>query len=111
MNLTQSLMVCGVFLTLTNGVVSAQTTATKTAKVYTVADAHLDTQWNWDVQTTIKEDADRGFIKRNTYYIAPIKTNYFFLDNSFFQKNYPAKIAGFLLLLKAICLNNTDTIQ
>lgn len=20
-----------------------------------VADAHLDTQWNWDVQTTIKE--------------------------------------------------------
>ena len=63
------------------------------------------------VQTTIKEDADRGFIKRNTYYIAPIKTNYFFIDNSFFQKNYPAKIAGFLLLLKAICLNNTDTIQ
>ena len=63
------------------------------------------------VQTTIKEDADRGFIKRNTYYIAPIKTNYFFLDNSFFQKNYLAKIAGFLLLLKAICLNNTDTIQ
>ena len=64
------------------------------------------------VQTsTVKEDADRGFIKRNTYYIAPIKTNYFFLDNSFFQKNYPAKIAGFLLLLKAICLNNTDTIQ
>ena len=63
------------------------------------------------VQTIVKEDADRGFIKRNTYYIAPIKTNYFFLDNSFFQKNYPAKIAGFLLLLKAICLNNTDTIQ
>ena len=63
------------------------------------------------VHTIIKEDADRGFIKRNTYYIAPIKTNYFFLDNSFFQKNYPAKIAGFLLLLKAICLNNTDTIQ
>ena len=63
------------------------------------------------VQTTIKEDADRGFIKRNTYYIAPIKTNYFFLDNSFFKRNYSAKIAGFLLLLKAICLNNTDTIQ
>ena len=63
------------------------------------------------VQTTIKEDADRGFIKRNTYYIAPIKTNYFFLDNSYFKRNYPAKIAGFLLLLKAICLNNTDTIQ
>lgn len=63
------------------------------------------------VQTTIKEDADRGFIKRNSYFIKPEKSNYFFLDNSFFKRNYPAKIAGFLLLLKAICLNNTDTIQ
>ena len=63
------------------------------------------------VQTTVKEDADRGFIKRNSYYIKPEKSNYFFLDNSFFKRNYPAKIAGFLLLLKAICLNNTDTIQ
>lgn len=63
------------------------------------------------VQTTIKEDADRGFIKRNTYYIKPANKDYFFLDNSFFKKNYSAKIAGFLLLLKAICLNNTDTIQ
>ena len=24
-------------------------------KVYAVSDAHLDTQWNWDIQTTIKE--------------------------------------------------------
>ena len=63
------------------------------------------------VQTTVKEDADRGFIKRNSYYIKPEKSNYFFLDSSFFKRNYPAKIAGFLLLLKAICLNNTDTIQ
>ena len=63
------------------------------------------------VQTTVNEDADKGFIKRNTYYIKPANKNYFFLDNSFFKKNYPAKIAGFLLLLKAICLNNTDTVQ
>ena len=63
------------------------------------------------VQTTIKEDADRGFIKRNSYYIKPANKDYFFLDNSFFKKNYPAKIAGFLFLLKAICLNNTDTVQ
>lgn len=27
----------------------------KQAKAYMVADAHLDTQWNWDIQTTIKE--------------------------------------------------------
>ncbi len=26
----------------------------KTSKAYMVADAHLDTQWNWDIQTTIK---------------------------------------------------------
>ena len=63
------------------------------------------------VQTTIKEDADKGFIKRNSYFIKPAIKDYFFLDNSFFKRNYPAKIAGFLLLLKAICLNNTDTIQ
>ncbi len=63
------------------------------------------------VQTTIKEDADRGFIKRNSYYIKPANKDYFFLDNGFFKKNYPAKIAGFLLLLKSVCLNNTDTVQ
>ena len=63
------------------------------------------------VQTTIKEDASRGFIRRNSYYIKPANKDYFFLDNSFFKKNYPAKIAGFLLLMKSVCLNNTDTIQ
>ena len=63
------------------------------------------------VQTTIKEDADRGFIKRNSYYIKSTSKDYFFLDNSFFKKHYPAKIAGFLLLLKSVCLNNTDTVQ
>ena len=63
------------------------------------------------VHTTIKEDADRGFIKRNSYYIKPEKSNYFFLDNSYFKRNYPAKIAGFLLLLKSVFLNNTDTVQ
>lgn len=63
------------------------------------------------VQTSIKEDADRGFIKRNSYYIKPANKDYFFLDNGFFKKNYPAKIAGFLLLLKSVCLNNADTVQ
>ena len=63
------------------------------------------------VQTIVKEDADRGFIKRNSYYIKPANKDYFFLDNSFFKKHYPAKIAGFLLLLKSVCLNNTDTVQ
>ena len=63
------------------------------------------------VQTTVKEDADRGFIKRNSYYIKPANKDYFFLDNSFFKRHSPAKSAGFLLWLKSVCLNNTDAIQ
>lgn len=39
---------------LTLGTVSAQNNEGKTMKAYMVADAHLDTQWNWDIQTTIK---------------------------------------------------------
>ncbi len=42
-------------LAVAGGQVSAQTVAPKKAKAYMVADAHLDTQWNWDIQTTIKE--------------------------------------------------------
>lgn len=33
----------------------AEPVAPKTYKAYMVCDAHLDTQWNWDVQTTIRE--------------------------------------------------------
>ena len=35
---------------------SAQSPAPQSTqpKAYMVADAHLDTQWNWDIQTTIK---------------------------------------------------------
>lgn len=63
------------------------------------------------VQTAIKEDAVRGFIKRNSYQIKPVEKDFFLLNNGFFTRNYSAKMAGFLLLLKAICLNNTNTIQ
>ena len=42
-------------LVVAGGQVSAQAVAPKKAKAYMVADAHLDTQWNWDIQTTIKE--------------------------------------------------------
>lgn len=48
-----------------------------------------------------------GCKRRNTYYIADTQTNFYIVDNRFFTKNRPPKIAGFLLLLKAICLNNT----
>lgn len=48
-----------------------------------------------------------GCKRRNSYYIADTQTNFYIVDNRFFTKNRPPKIAGFLLLLKAICLNNT----
>lgn len=63
------------------------------------------------VQTAIKEDVVRGFVKRNSYQIESVEKDFFLLDNGFFTRNYSAKTAGFLLLLKAICLNNTNTIQ
>ena len=52
-----------------------------------------------------------GCKRRNSYYIANPQTDFYFVDNRFFTKNHPPKIAGFLLLLKAICLNNTNTIK
>ena len=44
------------FVLLDAGNVCAQEVGPeKKATAYMVADAHLDTQWNWDIQTTIKE--------------------------------------------------------
>ena len=37
------------------GVLAAETPGQDQPTVYLVSDAHLDTQWNWDIQTTIKE--------------------------------------------------------
>lgn len=51
-----------------------------------------------------------GCKRRNSYYIANPQTDFYFVDNRFFTKSHPPKIAGFLLLLKAICLNNTNSI-
>ena len=42
-------------LLLCSGSYSQNTQPEKKPKAYIVADAHLDTQWNWDVQTTIKQ--------------------------------------------------------
>lgn len=44
-----------VLLFLTNYLFSLQAQESNKSKAYLVADAHLDTQWNWDVQTTINE--------------------------------------------------------
>lgn len=37
------------------GTIGAETAPPTQPKAYVVADAHLDTQWNWDIQTTINE--------------------------------------------------------
>ena len=54
-----------VMLAVAGGQLSAQTVAPKKAKAYMVADAHLDTQWNWDYTKTIdvflKRTLERNF--------------------------------------------------
>ena len=32
-----------------------QTSPESSPKIYVVSNAHLDTQWNWDIQTTIRD--------------------------------------------------------
>lgn len=44
----------------------AQNDSGKKMKAYMVADAHLDTQWNWDIQTTIKHYV-RNTLTQNIY--------------------------------------------
>lgn len=43
------------FLLAAAGSVCAQSETDERPRAYLVSDAHLDTQWNWDIQTTIKE--------------------------------------------------------
>lgn len=56
---SKRLMLALAALCVAGGGVSAQQkagqVAPKTYRAYMVCDAHLDTQWNWDVQTTIRE--------------------------------------------------------
>ena len=47
-------------------------------------------------------------ILKNYYKFNLNPDNYFFVDNNFFNMNIPKEIKGFLLILKAICLNNTN---
>ena len=42
-----------VMLAVAGGQLSAQTVAPKKAKAYMVADAHLDTQWNWEDRKSV----------------------------------------------------------
>lgn len=49
------ILAAAIVASLSCGWTYAQGTTEKTGTVYLVSDAHLDTQWNWDIQTTIRE--------------------------------------------------------
>lgn len=49
-------------------------------------------------------------IRYNAYDTNLRMRNYFMLDRKFFQQGYTPKIAGFILLLKCICVNGKNTI-
>ena len=57
----------------------------------------------------------RNFIdaqtRRNTYDTSFRMLNFFMLDRAFFEREYSPKIAGFVLLLKSVCLNGTNYIE
>lgn len=57
---------CSILLFFSGSSLLAQDVVKDRAKVYMVSDAHLDTQWNWDVQTTIKEYV-RNTLRRNLF--------------------------------------------
>ena len=48
--------------------------------------------------------------RHNTYNTDFRHRNFFMLDREFFQQGYDPKIAGFLLLLKCVCINGSNTI-
>lgn len=52
---------------------------------------------------------NNSFIRKNYYYMNNNPENYFFIDNDFFTLDIDINIKGFVLLLKAICYNNTNT--
>ncbi|NDW09613.1 hypothetical protein [Dysgonomonas sp. 520] len=48
-------------------------------------------------------------IRKNYYHFNLNPENYFFVLNNFLKSNLEREIKGFLLILKAICFNNTNT--
>jgi len=56
---------------------------------------------------TVKTIHD-GEKKHNTYYFDVNPENFFFVDTSFFHLVMDVKLKGFLLLLKSLCINNSN---
>ena len=51
-----------------------------------------------------------GFKKRNSYHFKTSEQNFALIDNEFFHKGYNPNRAGFMLLMRSICLNNTNEV-
>ena len=49
------------------------------------------------------------FIRKNYYRMNNDPDNFFFIDNNYFKLDIDRNIKGFVLLLKTICYNNTNT--
>lgn len=54
------------------------------------------------------ETKNKGFKRMNIYIFKKNPKNYFFVDNTFFYTDITVKEKGLLLLIKSLCLNNTN---
>lgn len=98
------LMIIAFLPFLVGETLSAQTTLEAKPKVYTVANAHLDTQWNWDIQTTIKEyvwntlSQNLLLLERYPHYIFNFEGG---VKYAWMKEYYPAEYARMKAFIKA----------
>ena len=89
---------------LSVGVSASATTNQNDTTVYLVAEAHLDTQWNWDVQTTIREYV-WNTINQNLFLIEHYPDYIFNFEGgvkySFMKEYYPREYALMKNYIKA----------
>lgn len=53
--MNRKIIAATLILAISGGGYAQENTQPQTTEAYMVADAHLDTQWLWDIQTTINE--------------------------------------------------------
>lgn len=86
------------------GNISAQETVKDRPKVYMVSDAHLDTQWNWDIQTTINEYV-RNTLRRNLFLLEKFPDYIFNFEGgvkySWMKEYYPDEFEQMKAFVKA----------
>ena len=69
-----------------------QTSPESSPKIYVVSNAHLDTQWNWDIQTTIRDYVSKTLDRNLT--LLELYPNYLFnfeggVKYSWMKEYYP----------------------